>query len=270
MNTRIIKYFSIIISSIIISSLFYGCGTTAQLQSSWNNGEIKIDGNPSEWQSSAFMVEDEGVILNFKNDDEFLYICLITNNQGKMTQMMRSGFIVWFDPNSDESRIFGIKYPMQVSLIDREERREFNKQIFRDGDMKNHFTKMIEDAKEFQILNENNFPLGQLPIENNEGIKVKLGLDSERFVYELQVPIELSKQYQNRIAARPGEKVKINFETLDYEFDGIPSGGMKPRGEREGFGGQRPQGGMRRSEGKQFEKPEPFNFKAEILLQKQE
>ncbi len=269
MNTRIIKYFSVIISLIIISSLFYGCGSTAQLQSTWNNDEIKIDGNSSEWQSSAFMVEDEGVILNFKNDNEFLYLCLITNNRGKIAQMMRSGFIVWFDSNPDESKVFGIKYPMQVSLLDRDERREFNKEIFRDGDMKNHFVKMIEDAKEFQILNEKYFPLGQLPIENNEGIKVKLGLDSERFIYELQVPIETSKQYQNKIAAGPGEKIKINFETLDYEFDRIPLGGMKPPSEREGMGSQRPQGGMRKGEGKQFEKPEPFNFKIELQLQKQ-
>jgi hypothetical protein len=269
MNRSILKIINLSLLIFATSFLISACSSTALINSSWNDGEIKIDGNTSEWQNGAYFVDEEGVTLNFKNDDEFLYLCLITNNHSKITQIMRSGFIVWFDSDYESSKKIGLKYPMQVSMLNREERQEFNKEIFRVGDMQNHFKKIIEAAKEFQILNEEKFPLGQMSIENNEGIKVKLGFDSERLVYELQIPIESSKQYQNKIAARPGDIVTIDFETLEYEFDMIPSGRMMPRNDNENMAkGERPGNGMRRGEERKFEKPEPFNLKVELQLQK--
>lgn len=248
---------------LLIAIIVSGCGSSAKLQSNWDYNEIKIDGSPNEWQSGGFIIKDENVSVNFKNDEKFLYMCLMTNDRGKMTQMIRSGFITWFIPESGDSKIFGIKFPMQVSLLDKDERQEFNKELFRPDELQKQFSKMINGANEFQIINNEKFPLNQYSAENNEGIKVKLGYDADRFVYELQVPIESNENFTYKIAARPGEKVKVKFETLESEFGEMPEAG---RG-RGGFGmGQRTDR-MRSGEGPKFTRPEPFNYEVEVTLQ---
>ena len=259
---------------------FSGCSSTEKLQSNWNNSKMKIDGDYSDWVNNLHAIKDEGVSLGFKNDDKNLYICLMTVDRGKMMQMMRSGFIIWFYPTESDGKIFGIKYPMPVSMInmDDNEREDFNKELFQPDRMNDMFTKMLERKREFQIINEDNFPLGQFDLENKEGIKAKLGYKEDRFIYELQVPLKDAGKYNYEIAALPGEKLKIKFETLESQFGGMRGEGrgigMRPGGGERGVGvgedegeDQRPESGRRRGEGGRFSRPEPFNYEIEIQLQ---
>jgi hypothetical protein len=94
------------------------------------------------------------------------------------------------------------------------------------------------------------------------------------------VPIESQENYAYKIAAHPGEKVKVEFETLESENDempgsgmgkGMPPGGGEPgdtdeSGVNDSQGPQR--GGMRKGESG-FSKPQPFNFTVELQLKKQ-
>jgi len=193
--------------------------------------------------------------------------------------MMRSGFIVWIIPQKGDSKIFGIKYPMPLSLLnlDRVERQDFNKDMFQPEKMQEMFTKMLNEKNEFQVINEDNFPLGQYGLENKEGIKAKLGYKAEQFIYELQIPLGENKNYLYQIASLPGDKLKIKFETLESEFGGVPGEGMG-RGMKPPVGGapggeeedpKSASGGMRKGEGGKFSRPEPFNYKVELQLRKQ-
>jgi len=281
MNKKTFKYFWLMIALLAGSVIFFGCSSSAQINSGWNNIGVKVDGDPAEWNTSGYIVKDEKVSLNFRNDDKFLYICLMTSDRSKVMQMTRSGFVVWFYPENNDEKIFGIKFPMQVSLLDKNEKQEFNKDLFRPDEMQTQFNKMILDANEFQVINEDKYPLNQYSIENNEGIKAKLGINSDRFIYELQVPIESQENYTYKVAVKPGDKVKVEFETLESENDempgsgmgkGMPPGGGGP-GDTDDSGGndsQGPQrgGGMRKGESG-FSKPEPFNFTVELQLKKQ-
>ncbi len=273
------NYIIIPIALFFVIESFTACSSSANLQSKWANTEMKIDGDFPDWENSLHAIKDEGVSLGFKNDDKFLYLCLMTVDQGKMMQMMRSGFIIWFIPQNDDGKIFGIKYPMPHSMLslDREERQDFNKDLFKPEKMQSMFSKMLGEKTEFQIINEESFPLGQYGLQNKEGITAKLGYISERFIYELQIPLGTSNNYSNSIASQPGEKLKIKFETLESEFGGMlgdgmgtrmkPPGGSSPN-EKEAEG-QRADGGKRRKEDGQFSRPEPFNYVVQLQLQKQ-
>lgn len=275
-----ISYFFLVLTAIyLVVILISGCGSAEKLQSSWNGSDMKIDGDFSDWENNLHAIEGEGVSLGFKNDNESLYLCLITVDRGKMMQMMRSGFIVWFIPQNNNSKVFGIKYPMPLSLLNlgREERQDFNKDMFQPEKMQEMFSKMLNQKNEFQIINEENFPLGQFGLDNKKGIKVKLGYASERFIYELQVPLG-TNNYSYRIASQPGEKLKIKFETLESEFEGMPAPGMgrsmKPPGR--GTPGEEDEkdidsspGDKKRVDNGKFTKPEPFNYLVELQLHKQ-
>ena len=150
-NTRTPLYIMISSLFIIVFSLS-GCSSTAELQSGWDAGAVKIDGNISDWENGLHPVKDEGVSLGFKNDDKYLYICLVTNDRAKIMQMMRAGFIVWFTPQSGNPETFGIKYPMPPSLLGKDERESFNKELYQRGSRDNVFDKMLKEKKELQII----------------------------------------------------------------------------------------------------------------------
>jgi len=280
MIVKRVSYFFLVLTVIyLVLILISGCGSAEKLQSNWSESEMKIDGDFSDWENSLHAIDGEGVSLGFKNDNKSLYFCLITVDRGKMMQMMRSGFIVWFIPQNSDSKVFGIKYPMPLSLINlgREERQDFNKDMFQPEKMQEMFSKMLNQKNEFQIINEENFPLGQFGLDNKEGIKVKLGYVSERFIYELQVPLR-TNNYSYSIAAQSGEKLKIKFETLESEFEGMPAPGMgrgmrppgrgTPREEDEKDPKSNRDGKNKDNDGK-FTRPEPFNYEVELQLHKQ-
>jgi hypothetical protein len=65
----------------------------------------------------------------------------MTSDRSKVMQMTRSGFVVWFYPENSDAKIFGVKYPMQVSLLDKGEKQEFNKDLFRPDECRHSLIK---------------------------------------------------------------------------------------------------------------------------------
>jgi len=270
-------YFQNCISIISVLFLIFfanGCSGDKELISDWTNQQIKIDGETSDWQSNLEYLSDNNVALGFKNDGKYLYTCLTTNDFTKVLPMFRTGFIIWFEPENGGKTI-GIKYPMH-NISNNNDRMPNSNEIISDrGDPGAFIDKMLERQNELQVLNEDKYPLTDVPVENDEGIKAKLGYHSDRFIYELQMPLNDSK-YAYKIQALPGEKIKIKFETEQpdrKDFRGERGGGMRMSGgeggERPGgFGGEGRHGGMRSGMNKGERSFEPLNFSVELTLKK--
>lgn len=251
--------------------LFNGCSSDKELISNWTNHQIKIDGATSDWQNNLEYLSDENIALGFKNDSKYLYICLATSDFSKVFPMFRSGFIIWFEPEND-GKIIGIKYPMHNILSNGEMMPNQNERANNNEDHSEFIQKMLERQNEMQILNEDKHPLTDLPTENKEGIKAKLGYNSDRFVYELQVPLG-NNNLAYQISALPGENIKVKFETEELDRKNFQGRGMRPDGgmggERPGgFGGGRSRGGMRPGMNNGRENFEPLNFSVNVALKK--
>lgn len=265
-------YFKLIPAILIILGLLSGCSGEKELLSNWTNQQIKIDGETSDWQNDLEYIKDDNVALGFKNDSKFLYICLTTNDFTKVFPMFRGGFITWLEPENDGKTI-GIKYPMHNISNNNEQVPHSSEEIYNRRNPGEFINRMMQRQNELQVLNNDKIPLTNLPVENKEGITAKVGYHSDRFVYELKVPLNDNK-YAYKISALPGEKIKINFETEEPErknFGGDREGGMRVSrgegGERSGFG-ERPEGrrhGMRQEGRGSFE---PLNFSVEVTLKK--
>ncbi len=266
------------IKQVVIATSFFivmlnGCSGETELLSNWTNQQIKIDGETSDWQNNLEYLKDDNVALGFKNDDKFLYICLTTNDFTKVFPMLRGGFITWLEPENDGKTI-GIKYPMHNINNNNDQMPNSSEEIYNRENPGEFINKMLARQNELQILNEDKYPLTDIPVENNEGIKAKLGYNSDRFVYELKVPLNNNK-YAYKISAIPGEKINIKFETEEPDrknFEGVREGGRRmlrgEGGEQSDFGGERP-GGIRpgmRNGGRSFE---PLNFSVEVTLKKE-
>ena len=92
-----------------------GCDET-RLDSDWPVRQIAVDAKYDDWGSAqAYYDEKEKVLVNLANDNDYLYICLVTRNRGLEIRLMESGFVAWFDPNSGKKKVFGIRFPVGLS-----------------------------------------------------------------------------------------------------------------------------------------------------------
>ncbi len=269
-SKRSIRRIGLSISIFLFVIVAAGCSSVKETTSSWRNNEIKIDGNISDWQNTLEGIPDKKFAVGFKNDDKFLYISLITDDRAKIMQMLRAGFIAWLTPNGDDDKKFGIKFPLSNKEIGAAQFQGMNREMILPENTEKIITQLLNEQKEFKIINKDKFPLNLLSLENTEGIKLGLGYKANNFVYELQIPLA-SSNYPTKINSFPGDKINVRFETEKTEFENafgrMPESEVTPRG-----GTQMPGGGQRGS-GRMgqgmpgLQKPEPINYSFDVILQ---
>jgi hypothetical protein len=103
--------------------------------------------------------------------------------------VLRGGLTLWIE---SDNRKIGLKFP----LVYRERRREdFNRDILRNrNEMRKLFEeriqKFLENQKEVQIINEENYPLALInKSDNTYGIKAEINKYDPEIIYELRIPI---------------------------------------------------------------------------------
>ncbi|MEJ2615862.1 MAG: hypothetical protein P8Z35_12965 [Ignavibacteriaceae bacterium] len=269
MSSEYLKIVAVIFSLILLN----GCSGEQELLSNWTDQQIKIDGKTSDWKNNLEYLKDENVAMGFKNDNKFIYICLTTNDFTKVFPMLRGGFIIWFEPE-DGSKTIGIKFPIHNNSNSNQVPNS-SEEVYNRRNPGEFINRMLERQNELQILNEDKQLLTDMPIKNKEGIEAKLGYHSDRFVYELKIPLSDSK-YAYKLSVIPGGKLNIKFETEVPDrkiFNRERESGMRmsagEEGERPELGGERSgrerRFGMRNNSRGSFE---PLNFSVEVTLKK--
>ena len=219
--------------SLLTLFLLYGCSSTPELISTTVNN-IVIDGNTSDWGASLKYLPDEKVAVGVSNDNNYFYLCLTTNDFGKVMPMFAGGFTVWLKPEKSDSSL-GIKYPLN-NIVD-EARMMVNPERFREKGRGAILKGLLENQNEIRILNKDKFPVTVISTADSSGLVARLGYNNDQFVYELRVPLKTNKY---GITASPGEKISVKFETEMPERRNL--------GEQ-GEGGMNPDGGMGRNPG---------------------
>jgi len=215
---RIVLFGIAVLFGIIVT----GCGSGEQLISTWQNHEIRIDGDPAEWKSTLHQVPDKKIFIGFKNDNKFLYLCLTTNDRAKVIQMFRSGFITWFEPENGDYKPFGISFPQPNVFSDQQQFKQSNQGVNRESSQEenpdNIMDNMIMQQTQLEIVNKDKYPLIALPLINKEGIEAKLSIKDNYFVYELKVPLAVGNDYSYTAGVTPGNTIKIRFETEKWKW----------------------------------------------------
>ena len=92
-------------------SMMIGC-STLQLESTWKDRDITLDGKGGEWLGAKYYFEDSAISVGLINDEQYLYVSMMTENPMIRAQIMRQGLIVWLDPEGGKNKTFGIKFPL--------------------------------------------------------------------------------------------------------------------------------------------------------------
>ena len=210
-----------------------GCSNTVELASTWNNQEAKIDAPATEWKSGLTEIKESHVFVGIKNDQNYVYLRLMTTEEQFRRQMMRTGLTVWLE--SENGKKLGILYPTGVfnrtgipsspnpdATTDPEERNRLDQQALRD-------VELLGPGKNDRNL----FSILELP-----GITVKLENSRGSTVYDLKVPLRESSDHPYALDATSGSMIKLGIETGKIESGSRPGGGTG-----EGMGGGRTPGG---------------------------
>ncbi|MFH1197300.1 MAG: hypothetical protein V1720_16495 [bacterium] len=241
--------------------LINGCSSAPQIQSVWHEKTSTTDGNDFERKTNLHPVPEKKINVGFTNDDEFLYVRLTTDDRSTIRQILRAGFIVWFEPASGNTKQFGIKYPLPGLPPDQLDRiamdpdglnREPRSEQPPMANMEQRMLEQLQKQIEFQIIDKHKKPITAIPVINREGISLKIDFEKGILTYDLQVPLKTSDNYSFAVGAKPGEKVEIKFETEEPKFGDMktPERGMPSDGEKPGDDGDMPSNGEGRGEGR--------------------
>jgi hypothetical protein len=94
--------------------LIDGCSSII-LESRWRIGDAPIDGNGAAWQDTLTSLEDKKSSVGILNDEDNLYIRLMTTNRDLERQVIRQGLTFWFDRDGGEKKTFGIRFPLGMN-----------------------------------------------------------------------------------------------------------------------------------------------------------
>ncbi|MDH7511475.1 MAG: hypothetical protein QHH14_00840 [Clostridiales bacterium] len=232
--------------------------TTYVMESLPPGPKIVIDGNTDDWRGALSIIEDGNVSLGFFNDQEYLYICLIAEDDVRRAQMMMQGLTVWFDPLGGKDKALGIRYPLGMSPGERpmRPRGEWG------GIPAEDFSEEV--LAELEIITSTKEASRKIRVEEAKGIEVKAVPASGLLVYELKIPLLQSGEQPFAVGAQPGKKIGVGFET--GKLDPGLVRGRSPGGMRPGGGGFGPGGGRMGGFGQMPEIPEALKIWAQVQL----
>jgi hypothetical protein len=264
---------------ILTSVMMGGCSSTAELSSSWNNNQIVVDGQADDWGGHFFYLKDSHVSLGLRNDQDYLYVCLMSSEGQFRRQMMGLGLTVWLEPQ--DGKKWGIHYP--IGFVSQGGRPSFDRE--ETGGERDTAQVFGQALQNLEILGPGNDEHQQFSAMEVPGISVKVGDSQGSVVYELRVPLRQSSDHPYAVGTGVGSTVKLALETGKFEGrrrqsemgEGGPEGGGGGRGGggRGGFGGRGRGGGGMWGGGRgggggrgtaSGERPEPLDFSAEVHL----
>ena len=237
---------------------FSACSTftTFETQSPFRKQAIVIDGKAEDWQGDVYVVENERFLLGFLNDQDYLYMCLLAEDNFTRGQILIQGLTVWFDPKGKKDKAFGIRYPLGGPIkLSRSALGED-----RGGEALDNLAPQaladLEIVTYEQTKSKDRVPdqekLQKLPVADVKGVEIKVNSSAGRLVYELKIPLVKSEQNPIAVGAQPGQSIGVGFETGKLEQPRrtekspreFPGGGMGGGGGRSGMGGYGGRGGM--------------------------
>jgi hypothetical protein len=228
--------------SILILFIFMHIGcSTLQLESTWKDRDITLDGKGGDWLGAKYYFEDSAVSVGLINDEQHLYVSMMTENPMIRAQVMRQGLTVWIDPQGGKDKTFGIKYPIGRQGEELESERMDAQKIMDEITREEMMQRLQESMTELEVLGPDEEVLAKMDIEDAKGIEVKMRNAGGTFVYELKIPLSSSEKFPFAIGVETGDVIGVGFLSSKMQMK-RPSG-MRGGGRMPGSGGGMPPGG---------------------------
>jgi hypothetical protein len=213
---------------IAAAAFFLGCSSSLKLSSTWRQEDIVIDGSGTEWQRGLYYDKESGIVYSIRNDDDYVYIFLKTQDRTTQMQIMRAGFTVWFDADGGNDHSFGIRYPLA--------RQGAHSEFHPESDDAEIHSALEQALLELEIVGAQKEDVQRFSTLDVPGIRVKIGRSQEAMVYELRVPLRKTPHTPFAIGVTSANRIGIELETEEFNRDKMKMG-ARPN---EGLNGSEP------------------------------
>jgi hypothetical protein len=201
---------------ISVASFFTGCSGSLKLSSTWRQDTIVIDGMGTEWQRGLFYDKESDIAYSIRNDDEYVYLFLKTQNRSIQMNMIKAGFTVWFDAEGGKDHSFGVRYP----LAGQGARSEFQPESHDEQIPSENSQALLE----LEIVGDKKEVVQRFSILDVPGIRVKIGRLQDALVYELRVPLRKTSLTPFAVGITTENRIGVGFEIEDDNRDYIKTG----------------------------------------------
>jgi len=217
-----------------------------QVNSQWRATDIVINGVADEWKGDLVPVKDNGFSFGVRNDDRFLYVCIVGDTPMLMSMAVSRGMTVWLDPAGGKSTAFGIKFPLGPAAAAPQSApaatgagtagapqaaggQAAGGQRAGGGQMgaRGAGGRPAPPINEIIILGPEKDALKRIAIKDLKGIEIRAAVAKGVFAYEIKVPFVATPEFPYALGSAPGPFVGIGIE--------IP--GMRRGGGGGGMGG---------------------------------
>jgi hypothetical protein len=219
-----------------------GCSSLPQFTSERCPNKILLIGDLNEWKGvSAYIDKNSIIAVSVCRDDEFVYVCMTTDDPLTERRIMAGGLTVWFDPSGSDTKSFGINFPLPKNGPGA--RRGIDNDLKRDAE--GNRQPMDPSLIDMEVVGPKETDRYRLPVINSEGIAAHLGRTKDGLmIYELRVPFKKTFSMPHAIEPQNGF-MGLGFETgtvkasdeQERNEQGIRPGGL-------GEGDSNPGGGM--------------------------
>ena len=218
--------------ALILLLMLTGCSSHI-LESRWSESQAAIDGIGAAWRDTLVSLDDKETFVGVLNDEDYLYIRLVTTNRDLESQIIRQGFTIWFDRDGGEQKKFGIRFPLGMDHFSggRGSRREGKHEPEvprRDS--------IYVPVNEVEILGADDGGTHRVAIASAGGIDARFQTSHDTLTYTLKSPISSSGYFPYTIGTRPGMIVGVTMESSNNRGEEKPPEGSDEGGGRRGGG----------------------------------
>jgi hypothetical protein len=244
MNTSCMKRWQFLCMSAFITLipvpllLLNGCSGGIKLTSDWQQREMNSEGTEAQWQRGLYYDRESDVVYGVRNDEQYVYVFLKTQNRSTLMQIFRNGLTVWFDREDGKHQTFGIQYPMG--------RKEARTGFVSDTNEEKVQPFLDQEFPELAVLGPKKNDVQRFSALDAPGIRVKLSRTHETLTYELRVPLKKTSEQPFAIDPASSSRFGIEFETGEFNRDQM-KGGIRTEGgpnSDEGMGEENPAEGV--------------------------
>jgi len=227
-----------------------GASERPKFTSQPRDGAITVDGRFDDWYGHLDPFESAPVAVQFLNDGEYLYLRMTASSTPERMQILRQGFIVWFDPAGGTKKHFGVRYPVveHGSGPEGGDPRGGGSGGYggyggrHGGTHEGDHDSLPEPSAgdRIDVLGPGKDDARMLTRDHAQGVEAAVRVDQGTLQYELKVPLAKSADHPYAIEALAGKPVGFGFETGKAEQHAFSMG----RGGGFGGGGGGGGGGM--------------------------
>ncbi len=234
---------------LLLTLPFFASAVAEDVKSVWMQAVPTVDGDGDEWRDIAFnYFDDDRTAIAVSNDSAAIYLMIISKSEATITQLERSGVVVWLNGDGKKKRDYGLRY-RAGRLSDTE--RKMPEGMHFGAEMEDQREKMKEEQARLRRLITviEKKESSEIPSNGDNGPAAAATFGKEIYAIEFKVPIVEEAGSGYGIAPKANSELMIGIE-IGYMSDADKKKmqeRMRPPdgdGQGGGMGGPPPGGGI--------------------------